>query len=124
MEMHCKIGTVSVLIGDKVGWVAFLLAQPAIPEVLDALLVSRRADYPQGMKVNCSLNDVGGGAFFAVLEDRVTLEEDMNEKMILIFLGFDNSLRYDLTSCSSKLMEFGIPQLLLCLALKPSQRHE
>lgn len=93
--MDCKIGTVSVLIGDKVGWVAFLLAQPAIPEVLDALLVSRRADYPQGMEVNCSLNDVGGSAFFAVLEDRVTLEEDMNEKMILIFLGFDTAHRQE-----------------------------
>jgi hypothetical protein len=56
------------LIGNKVGRVAFLLAQPAIPEVLDALLVSGRPNDPQGMEINSSLDDIGGSSFFAVLE--------------------------------------------------------
>jgi len=56
------------MIGNKVGWVAFLLAQPAIPEVPDALLVSGRPNDPQSMEINSSLDDIGGSSFFAVLE--------------------------------------------------------
>lgn len=69
MEVHRKLSTISIMIGNKVGWVAFLLAQPAIPEVPDTLLVSGRPNDPQSMEINSSLDDIGWSSFFAILED-------------------------------------------------------
>jgi hypothetical protein len=86
VEVNPETGAIPFKVWDEIGRVALLLAQPAIPKIFDTLLVTRRADDPQGMKVNSALDDVGGIAFLSIDKDGVPLEQDMNKEMILVIL--------------------------------------
>jgi hypothetical protein len=89
VEVNPETGAIPFKIWDEIGRISLLLTQPAIPKIFDTLLVSRRADNPQSMKVNSALDDIGGIAFLSVNKDGVPLEQNMNKEMILVFFRFD-----------------------------------
>jgi hypothetical protein len=74
MEMNPIIGVRLLAIFDEVSWVAFFLADPTSPQVLDTFLVRCRANDPQGMEINRSFDDIGGISLYTFTEDRVSLE--------------------------------------------------
>lgn len=75
--MYCKVRIILFMVGNEVGWVAILLAKPAVPEVFDALLIPRRSDDPQSVKVYSTLDDVSRYSLLSVDEDRIPLEKGM-----------------------------------------------
>lgn len=77
--MDCKVRIIFFMVRNEVGWVAILLTKPAVPEVFDALLIPRRSDNPQSVKVYSSLNDVSRYSLLSVDEDRVPLEQGMDQ---------------------------------------------
>lgn len=91
MKMDPEVGIVLVLVLDEIGRVTLFLAEPAVPEVLDAFLVARGADDSQRMEVNCTLNDIGGTGVFPVSEDRVAPQQALFEQELLVFFGFDTA---------------------------------
>jgi len=113
-----------VLEVDEAAGVFVVLHDPTAPEVVDALLVSRRADDGNGMKVDCLLDSVRRRCGLAVDEGRVPLEQHLFEEVVHVFLGFDEALRHHLSGNSAHIVQVGIPELGSRLLLEPLLHHQ
>jgi len=138
-----RIGPVLVL--DKPGRVLVVLAEPAVPEVLDAFLIPRGPDDPQRMQVHCAFDDVGGLRLLPVVEDGVALEQNLLQQEVLVLLCLDSvlhvstilavphrtrgrnvvhALRDSLARDGSTVVEIGVPELHERQPLEPSQTDQ
>lgn len=52
------VGLVSII--DKDASIVFVLDQPAVPQIADALLVARRPNDTDGVQIDSFLNDIDG----------------------------------------------------------------
>jgi hypothetical protein len=65
------------MILDEICRIAFFLADPATPEIVNALLVASGADDPERVKVHRTFDNVGGTGLHPFSEDRVSFEQNI-----------------------------------------------
>lgn len=81
VHVHDEAAVIAALVVDEDVGVVLVLAEPALPEVLEALLVTRRADYAQSVEVDGLFDGVGGVCRGAVDDHREAVEEHAVEKV-------------------------------------------
>lgn len=137
VEMNPEVCVVFVMVGNEIGRVTLFLTEPPTPEILDTLLVSRRAYDSQSMEIHGSLNDVGWCSWFSVQDDGVPLQQGVLHEGVLVLLGLDtesivssnffrqiwtlllHALCSDLTCQRATQVQIRFPEFGLCLELEP-----
>jgi hypothetical protein len=69
--------------------IIFILYEPSSPEIIDALLVSRRTRNSKRMKINCSLNDIRRCGLLPINQNRISLKKHILQKVIVILFRFN-----------------------------------
>lgn len=77
------------VVAHEVGWLCGVRDEPAAPDVHDCLLVAGRTDYGETVKVDSTLDDVGGVLFFSVYDDCVAPEKDGFHEVVLVFFALN-----------------------------------
>ena len=96
--------------GNEVGRVLVILHEPAAPEVGDAFLIARAANDAQGVQVNRTLDGIGSLRGLAFDEDRVPLQQQVLQQIILILFQLNEMLCQHLTRRGAHIVQVRIPQ--------------
>src|SRR5271168_1763140 len=80
------------LVVHKPGWILIILDQPAFPNILYCLLISRRSYDAERMEVHSCLDHIGYVRWFTVTDCGVALQEDGVHQVIHTFFLLNSGM--------------------------------